>query len=263
MDRAGFVGADGSTHHGTLDLSIFGCIPNLTIMAPSDELELKYMVSTQASYNDGPTILRYPRGNGYGVDKLRTTFGYQDSDIFNNDKRRILEIGKGRIVRTCSSSTGVTTTGGGYGCRGLTKTDRVAILSLGTRLEESLLAAQLIEEIDPDVCVTVADARFMKPLDTNLIQQLADEHSCLVSVEEGTIGGFGDHVLHYLSYNGFLDNGELRFRPMIIPDDIIFEASTQYQQYEKAGLNAKHINDILIELLSSSRRRRNETKCRT
>ena len=250
MDRAGFVGADGSTHHGTLDLSIFGCVPNLTIMAPSDELELKRMVMTQASYNDGPTILRYPRGNGYGMDKLRSTFGYQDNDIVN-DQGQILEIGKGRIVRTCSS--GVTAPGGG--CRGLTKNNRVAILSLGTRLEESLIAAQDLEERDPSVCVTVADARFMKPLDTDLIQQLADEHSCLVTVEEGSIGGFGDHVLHYLSHNGFLDDGELRFRPMVIPD-IIFEAGTQYQQYEKAGLNAKHIKDILFDLLSSSRRRR-------
>jgi len=192
LDRAGLVGNDGPTHHGCYDLAYLGCIPNLTIMAPSDEVELKNMVATCAAYDKGPTVLRYPRGNGYGIDKLKSLFGYTFDEV--PAKGEPLPIGKGRIVRSTSIKN---------------RNDRVAILSLGTRLHESLVAAQEIEETDPTLGVTVADARFMKPLDIELIRQLAADHSVIVTVEEGSIGGFGDHVLHFLMLNGALDDGSL------------------------------------------------------
>lgn len=235
LDRAGLVGNDGPTHHGCYDLSYLGCIPNLTIMAPSDEIELKNMVMTQAAYNDGPSVMRYPRGTGYGADKLQSLFGYK---LENNEipaKGVVLPIGKGRIVRRPS------------GERGKSRKDRVAILSLGTRLHESLVAANEVEEMDATLGVTVADARFMKPLDVDLVRELADEHSVLITIEEGSIGGFGDHVLHFLALDGLLDEGNLKFRPMVIPDTY-FETATQYEQYEQAGLNSEHIRGTILRL---------------
>lgn len=239
LDRAGLVGNDGPTHHGCYDLSYLGCIPNLTIMAPSDEIELRNMVKTCADFDDGPTVLRYPRGTGYGADKLQSLFGYT---LENNElpKAKAVPIGKGRIVRTPGGVNGAST-------RGADREDRVAILSLGTRLHESLVAANEVEEKDPTLGVTVADARFMKPLDVELVRELAEDHSVLITIEEGSIGGFGDHVLHFLSLDGLLDDGNLKFRPMVIPDTL-FEAGTQHEQYAQAGLNSEHIKGTILRL---------------
>jgi 1-deoxy-D-xylulose-5-phosphate synthase len=205
-------------------------------MAPSDEVELRNMVATCAAFDDGPTVLRYPRGNGYGMEKLKSLFGYQ----FENDeiptKGSVIEIGKGRIIRRPGGSN-----------RGKSKKDRVTILSFGTRLHDSLIAAQEVEDSDPDLGVTVADARFMKPLDIDLIRELADDSGTFITVEEGSIGGFGDHVLHFLSLDGALDDGTLKVRPMVIPDTL-FEAATQNEQYEEAGLNARHIKGTILRL---------------
>lgn len=242
LDRAGFVGNDGPTHHGCYDLSYLGCIPNLTIMSPSDEIELKNMVMTCAAYDDGPTVLRYPRGNGYGSEKLQSLFGYQLENGEIPAKGEVIEIGKGRIVRgpgamiDTSSST-----------RGKERKDRVAILSFGTRLHEALIAANEVEELDDRLSVTVADARFMKPLDVDLVRELADNHGVLITVEEGSIGGFGDHVLHFLSLDGLMDDGNLKFRPMVMPDTY-FETATQHEQYDQAGLNSQHIRGTILRL---------------
>ena len=135
----------------------------------------------------------------------------------------------------------------GAGSRGLLKEHRVAILTLGTRLSEALVAADEVEEAHPDLAVTVADARFMKPLDIDLVRELAENNGILITVEEGSIGGFGDHVLHFLSLDGLLDEGELKFRPMVLPDTY-FEAATQYEQYEMAGLNSHHIRGTVLRL---------------
>jgi 1-deoxy-D-xylulose-5-phosphate synthase len=131
--------------------------------------------------------------------------------------------------------------------RGKQRKDRVAILSLGTRLHEALVAAQEVEDMFEDISVTVADARFMKPLDVDLVRQLADDNGVLITIEEGSIGGFGDHVLHFLSLDGLLDDGNLKFRPMVIPDTY-FEAATQFEQYDQAGLNARHIKGTILRL---------------
>lgn len=242
LDRAGLVGNDGPTHHGCYDLAYLGCIPNLIIMAPSDEIELKNMVMTQAACDDAPTVMRYPRGTGYGSQKLQELFGYKLENGEIPARGEVIPMGKGRIVRRP----------GGFNekqsaMRGKARKDRVAVLSFGTRLHEALVAANEVEEIDPTLGVTVADARFMKPLDVDLVRQLADEHSVLITIEEGSIGGFGDHVLHFLSLDGLLDDGELRFRPMVIPD-AYFETATQYEQYEQAGLNSEHIRGTILRL---------------
>jgi 1-deoxy-D-xylulose-5-phosphate synthase len=236
LDRAGLVGNDGPTHHGVYDLSYLGCIPNLTIMAPSDEVELKNMVMTMAAYDDGPTVMRYPRGTGYGAEKLQQLFGYK---LVNGEipaKGGIIPIGKGRIIRRPVGNQ-----------RGNEKKDRVAILSIGTRLHESLVAANEVEERDPTLAVTVADARFMKPLDIDLVRELAQDNGVIITIEEGSIGGFGDHVLHFLALDGALDDGDVKFRPMVIPDTY-FEAATQYEQYEQAGLNSEHIRQTILRL---------------
>lgn len=242
LDRAGVVGNDGPTHHGCYDLSYLGCIPNLTIMAPSDEVELRNMVTTCAAYDDGPTVLRYPRGTGYGAEKLQSLFGYEFENGEVPTKGEKIPIGKGRIIRNPGGFNSKESSS-----RGKSRADRVAILSFGTRLHESLVAANEVEEMDPNIGVTVADARFMKPLDVDLIRQLADEHSVLITIEEGSIGGFGDHVLHFLSLDGLLDDGNLKFRPMVIPDTY-FETATQYEQYDQAGLNSEHIRGTILRL---------------
>mmetsp|Transcript_16496 Transcript_16496/g.33945 ORF Transcript_16496/g.33945 Transcript_16496/m.33945 type:complete len:746 (+) Transcript_16496:60-2297(+) len=242
LDRGGFVGNDGPTHHGCYDLSYMGCIPNLTIMAPSDEIELRNMVMTCADFDDGPTVCRYPRGTGYGAEKLQNIFGYKLENDEIPTKGEVIPIGKGRIIRGAgapidnSSST-----------RGKERKDRVAILSIGTRLHEALVAAKEVEDEYEDLSVTVADARYMKPLDVDLVRQLADDHGVLITIEEGSIGGFGDHVLHFLSLDGLLDEGKLKFRPMVMPD-AYFEAGTQFQQYEQAGLNSRHIKGTVLRL---------------
>jgi len=243
MDRAGLVGNDGPTHHGCYDLAYMGAIPNLTIMAPSDEVELRNMMSTCAAYDDGPTCLRYPRGNGYGAEKLQNLFGYELENGEVPTKGKVIPMGKGRIIRR----PGGHTPSASDNIRGQSREDRVAILSFGSRLHDSLIAANDVEDKDPRLGVTVADARFMKPLDVDLIRELVDEHSVIITIEEGSIGGFGDHVLHFLSLDGAFDEGNLKFRPMVLPDKY-FEAGTQHEQYDMAGLNHEHILGTVLRL---------------
>lgn len=202
MDRAGLVGADGATHAGAFDLAFMGCLPDLAIMAPSDELELTHMVATAVAMNDGPCAIRYPRGEGTGLDL--PDFGI------------VLEIGKGRIVKEGS---------------------KVAILNLGARMPECLKAAADLDA--RGLSTTLADMRFAKPLDLDLILRLAQSHEVVLTIEEGSIGGFGSHVLHHLANKGLMDRG-LKIRSMTLPD--YFQTQDKpYKQYEEAGLNARHI----------------------
>jgi 1-deoxy-D-xylulose-5-phosphate synthase len=213
IDRAGLVGADGATHAGSFDLAYLGCLPGFVIMAPSDEAELMHMVATAAAIDDRPSTVRYPRGEGTGVALPRRGVP--------------LEIGKGRIVRE-----------GGV----------IAILSLGTRLQECLKAAD--ELAQRGLSATVADARFAKPLDTKLIDQLAAHHEVLITVEEGSAGGFGAHVLHYLAGCGALDSG-VKIRPLTLPDTFI-DHDVPFAQYEAAGLNASGIVATALAALGRS-----------
>lgn len=209
VDRAGLVGADGQTHAGSFDVAYLGCLPNMMIMAASDEAELSRMVTTAVNYNEGPCAFRFPRGNGYGIEI--------------NPDAPALEIGKGRIVREGSD---------------------VAILSLGARLNEALDAADILAQ--KGVSVTVADARFAKPLDEDLIRNLAKNHKALITIEEGSIGGFGSFVLEFLSRDGLLDNG-LKIRTMHLPD-IYQDQDKPAKQYADAGLDAKAITQKILEL---------------
>mmetsp|Transcript_68694 Transcript_68694/g.102112 ORF Transcript_68694/g.102112 Transcript_68694/m.102112 type:complete len:620 (+) Transcript_68694:229-2088(+) len=243
LDRAGVVGNDGPTHHGCYDLAYLGCIPNLTIMAPADEIDLKNMVMTCAAFDDGPTVLRYPRGTGYGAEKLQKLFGFKLENGEIPAKGEVIPIGKGRIIRRPGGVNGETS----GNRRGRERKDRIAILSFGTRLHEALVAANEVEEMDSSLGVTVADARFMKPLDVDLVRELVDDNSIIITVEEGSIGGFGDHVLHFLTLDGALDDGNLKFRPMVLPDTY-FETATQFEQYEQAGLNSEHIRGTILRL---------------
>ena len=202
IDRAGLVGADGATHAGSFDLAYLGCLPGFVIMAPSDEAELKHMIATAAGIDDRPSAVRYPRGEGTGV-------ALPERGI-------ALEIGKGRILREGST---------------------IALLSLGTRLQECLKAAD--ELAQRGISVTVADARFAKPLDTDLIERLAREHEVLITVEEGSVGGFGSLVLQHLAMSGALDSG-LKIRPMVLPD-LFLDHDAPFAQYETAKLNASGI----------------------
>ncbi|CCG08075.1 1-deoxy-D-xylulose-5-phosphate synthase [Pararhodospirillum photometricum] len=210
VDRAGFVGADGATHGGVFDMAFLGCIPNLVIMCAADEAELARMVATAALYDDGPTVLRYPRGEGVGVEIP--------------DAPEPLAIGKGRVVRE------------GKG---------VALLSIGTRLHDCLAAAEQLAA--RGLSPTVADARFAKPLDWDLIEGLARTHEVLVLVEEGSIGGFGSLVVTGLANRGLLDNG-LKTRILCIPDRF-FEHDTPEAQCAKAGIDASAILDTVLAAL--------------
>jgi 1-deoxy-D-xylulose-5-phosphate synthase len=202
IDRAGVVGADGQTHAGSYDVSYLGCLPNFVVMAAGDEADLMHMVATAVAYEDGPLAFRYPRGEGVGVDLP--------------EKGTPLELGKGRIVREGTS---------------------VAILSFGGRLQESLKAADDLASMG--LSTTVADARFAKPMDEDLVRRLAKEHEVLITIEEGSLGGFATHVMNFLAFEGMLDDG-LKIRPMMLPDRFIWHDSP-YNQYESAGLNAHHI----------------------
>jgi len=202
LDRAGLVGADGATHAGSFDVAYLGCLPDFVIMAAADEAELVHMVATQAQIDDRPSALRYPRGEGVGVDMPSTGVP--------------LDIGKGRIIRQGS---------------------KVALLSLGTRLAECLTAADQLQTFG--LSTTVADARFAKPLDERLIRDLALNHEVLVTVEEGSIGGFGSHVLQFLSEQGLLDRG-LRVRAKVLPDVFIDHGKPE-AMYAEAGLDATGI----------------------
>ncbi|MHA1568834.1 MAG: transketolase C-terminal domain-containing protein, partial [Alphaproteobacteria bacterium] len=202
IDRAGLVGADGQTHAGSYDIAYLGCLPGFVIMAAADEAELVHMVATAAAIDDGPSALRYPRGEGIGIDMPETGVP--------------LEIGRGRVLRE-----------GGA----------VAILSFGARLPECLKAADDLAA--HGLGTTVADARFAKPLDTHLVRQLAKEHEVLITIEEGAIGGFAAQVMQYLALDGALDAG-VKIRPMTLPDRFIDHDKPE-KQYESAGLDAASI----------------------
>ncbi len=204
IDRAGLVGADGQTHAGAFDVAYLTCLPNMVVMAASDEAELKHMVHTAVHYNDGPIAFRFPRGTGTGVEIPQ--------------KAQKLEIGKGRVVR---------------------KGKNVAILSFGTRLEEALKAAEATN-------ATVADARFSKPLDTKLIDDLVKSHDALITIEEGAQGGFGAHVLAYLANSGALDKG-LKVRTMTLPDTFQDQDNPDIQ-YAEAKLTSSDIEKIIKNL---------------
>ena len=229
LDRAGLVGNDGPTHHGSFDLAYLGCIPGLAICAPSDEVELMNMVQTIYQLDNIPTCLRFPRGSALGLEKLNDLFGYELEAM--PEKGASLPVGKGRVVREARKGA----------------ERKAVILSIGTRLAAAVEAARALEAEHDDLGVTVADARWMKPLDTELITELAKEHSVMVTVEEGSIGGFGDHVLHYLSLAGLLDDGKLKVRPMVLPDKYI-EAASQSEQYEEAGLSSAFIENTVLKL---------------
>ncbi len=202
MDRGGLVGADGATHAGSFDLSYLGCLPNMVIMAPADEAELMHVVATAAAIDDRPSAFRYPRGEGTGV-ALPT-------------EGEILTLGKGRLMR---------------------EGNNIAILSLGTRLGDALKAAD--ELAARGFPTTVADARFAKPIDTALIEQLARHHEVLITIEEASIGGFSAQVLQHLAWKGLLDHG-LKVRPMVLPDRFI-DHDSQARQLAEAGLAVKDI----------------------
>ncbi|GHD05897.1 1-deoxy-D-xylulose-5-phosphate synthase [Tianweitania populi] len=202
IDRAGFVGADGATHAGAFDTTYLGSLPGMVVMAAANEVELKHMVRTAAEYDDGPIAFRYPRGNGVGIDMP--------------ERGSVLEIGKGRVIREGT---------------------KVALLSFGTRLADCLLAA---DELDAaGLSTTVADARFAKPLDQDLVRRLARDHEVLITVEEGAIGGFGTQVLHFLALEGLLDNG-LKVRPLVLPDLFVDHAKPE-KMYADAGLDSAGI----------------------
>ncbi len=210
LDRAGLVGADGPTHAGSFDLAYLGCLPGFVLMAAADEAELVHMVATQVAIDDRPSALRYPRGDGVGVDMPEAGVP--------------LEIGKGRIMREGTS---------------------VALLSLGTRLAECLKAAEALAA--HGLSATVADARFAKPLDTDLVLRLAREHEVLITVEEGSVGGFAAQVLQALAEHGGLDRG-LKVRAMVLPDQFI-DQDSPVAMYAKAGLDATAIAAKVFETL--------------
>ncbi|WP_417423278.1 1-deoxy-D-xylulose-5-phosphate synthase [Hoeflea sp.] len=213
IDRAGFVGADGATHAGSFDTAYLACLPGFVVMAAADEAELKHMVRTAAAYDQGPISFRYPRGEGVGVEMP--------------ERGQILEIGKGRIMREGT---------------------KVALLSFGTRLAECLLAAEDLEVAG--LSTTVADARFAKPLDHELIRQLAQHHEVLITLEEGSVGGFGSHVLQFLSNEGLLDGG-LKARTLVMPD-IFMDHASPATMYARAGLDRRGIVDTVFGALSTS-----------
>lgn len=210
IDRAGLVGADGATHAGAFDVAYLANLPGFTVMAAGDEAELVHMVATAAAYDEGPISFRYPRGNGTG--------------IVLPERGSILEIGKGRII---------------------TEGRDVAILSFGAHLSEAEQAVRLLEQ--HGVSVTLADARFAKPLDTDLIRQLARNHEALITIEQGSVGGFGAMVLHHLAATGQLDRG-LKIRTMTLPDVYIDQASPS-EMYTAAGLTAQDIERTALNLV--------------
>jgi 1-deoxy-D-xylulose-5-phosphate synthase len=210
IDRAGLVGADGATHAGSFDNAYLGCLPNFVIMAASDEAELVHMVATQVAINDRPSAVRYPRGEGRGVEMPEVGVA--------------LEIGKGRIIREGS---------------------KIALLSLGTRLAECEKAADELAALG--LSTTIADARFMKPLDLDMVLKLAREHEVLLTIEEGAIGGFGSHVMQTLAEHGMLDGG-LRMRSMVLPD-VFLDHDSPNAMYARAGLDAKGIVAKVFEAL--------------
>ena len=210
IDRAGLVGADGSTHAGSFDITYLSTLPNFVVMAASDEAELVKMINTSVDINDRPSAIRYPRGTGVGV------------DLPSIDEK--IEIGKGRVVQQGT---------------------QVCVLNLGTRLEECKLA---VEELKAKgVSTTLIDARFAKPLDEELILKSAKEHELMITIEEGSIGGFGSHVKNLLAERGVFDKG-LKFRSMTLPDEFI-EQDDPKKMYDKAGLNSSQISKKIADIL--------------
>ena len=213
IDRAGLVGADGPTHAGSFDITYLSTLPNFIVMAASDEAELVKMINTSVDINDRPCAFRYPRGNGMGV------------EIPNIDSK--LEIGKGKII---------------------TEGNKVCILNFGARLQECLTAAKELE--NKGIKISIIDARFAKPLDQDLILSCARDHEIMLTIEEGSIGGFGSHVSHLLSSKGIFDKG-LKFRSLILPD-IFIDQDKPDLMYDQAGLNSKQITEE-IELILFNR----------
>ncbi|KAL9671273.1 hypothetical protein QQ045_008841 [Rhodiola kirilowii] len=217
MDRAGLVGADGPTHCGAFDVTYMACLPNMVVMAPADEAELFHMVATAAAIDDRPSCFRYPRGNGIGV------------QLPPGNKGIPLEIGKGRILR---------------------EGNRVALLGYGAAVQSCLAAATMLYQRG-GLRLTVADARFCKPLDHALIRSLAKSHEVLITVEEGSIGGFGSHVVQFLALDGLLD-GTVKWRPIVLPDRYI-EHGSPADQMEDAGLTPSHIAATVYNILGETR----------
>ena len=210
IDRAGLVGADGSTHAGSFDITYLSTLPNFIVMAPSDESELVKMINTSMDINDKPSAIRYPRGTGVGL------------ELPSIDEK--IEIGKGRVIQ---------------------EGKQVCILSIGTRLEECKIAAEELK--NKGINSTIVDARFVKPLDQELILKCAREHEVMITVEEGSIGGFGSHVENLLSEKGIFDKG-LKFRSMTLPDTFI-EQDNPKKMYDTAGLNASQISKKILDIL--------------
>src|SRR6516164_4669176 len=210
IDRAGLVGQDGQTHAGSFDITYLGCLPGFVIMAAGDEADLVHMVATGVAIDDGPSAVRYPCGEGIGAEL--PTLGVP------------LEIGRGRVLREGTT---------------------IALLNFGGRLAECMKAAQELAAYG--LSTTVADARFAKPLDTDLVNRLVREHEVVITVEEGAIGGFGSHVLQHLAMNGLLDHG-LKIRTMVLPD-IFLDHDSPQAQYDRAGLNARHIVAMALSAL--------------
>ena len=213
IDRAGLVGADGPTHAGSFDITYLSTLPNFVVMAASDEAELVKMINTSVNINDRPSAFRYPRGNGVGIELPSI--------------KETLEIGKGRIIK---------------------EGKKAAIINFGTRLDECKKASEKL--LNKGIDCTIIDARFAKPLDEKLIMEVATNHEVLITIEEGSIGGFGSHVMQLLSDRGVFDRG-LKFRSMILPDIFIDQDSPE-KMYEAAGLNSESIADKVEETLNSN-----------
>ena len=213
IDRAGLVGADGPTHAGSFDITYLSTLPNFVVMAASDESELVKMINTSVNINDRPSAFRYPRGNGIGVELPSI--------------KETLEIGKGRMIR---------------------EGKKVALINFGTRLEECKKASEKL--LKKGIDCTIIDARFAKPLDEKLIMEIASNHEVLITIEEGSIGGFGSHVMQFLSDRGIFDRG-LKFRSMILPD-IFIDQDTPEKMYETAGLDSSSIANKVEETLNSN-----------
>ena len=213
IDRAGLVGADGPTHAGSFDITYLSTLPNFVVMAASDESELVKMINTSVNINDRPSAFRYPRGNGVGIELPSI--------------KEVLEIGKGRIIK---------------------EGKKVAILNFGTRLEECKKASEKL--FSKGIDCTIVDARFAKPLDEKLIMEAATSHEVLITIEEGSVGGFGSHVMQFLSDRGVFDKG-LKFRSMILPD-IFIDQDTPEKMYETAGLDSLSIVNKVEETLNSN-----------
>ena len=213
IDRAGLVGADGPTHAGSFDITYLATLPNFVVMAPSDEAELVKMINTSTVINDRPCAFRYPRGTGLG------------STLPSIDEK--IEIGKSKIIQ---------------------EGKKLAILNFGARLNEVLKASERLKKKGVDI--TIVDARFAKPLDENLIWQLATTHEAIMTIEEGSIGGFGSHVINFLSKKGLMDTN-LKFRSLTLPD-IFIDQDTPENMYKIANLDSGSIEEKVLDVLNSN-----------